>query len=89
MSMCACGMGSNSGASGLSSEVVSGGGLDPIVAGTCAPIGEGSGRGILNPSRVGREADVGREFEGVRASPRVRPDRSEVGAMPRPSLSTA
>ena len=91
------GLGPNEGASGLSSEVMLGGGLDPIVAGTCSPFGEGSGRGILNPIRGGREADVVDEpgcgpcvsvLPRVLASPRVRTDRSGVGAMPRPSLST-
>ena len=89
--------GRNEGASGLNSEVRLGDGLDPIVAGTCPPFGGGSGRGILNPIRGGREADVVDEpgcgpcvsgLPRVLASPRVRTDRSGVGAMPRPSLST-
>ena len=90
-------LGRNEGASGLNSKVRLGDGLDPIVAGTCPPFGGGSGRGILNPIRGGREADVVDEpgcgpcvsgLPRVLASPRVRTDRSGVGAMPRPSLST-
>ena len=90
-------LGPNEGASRLSSEVMLGGGLDPIVAGTCAPIGEGSGWGILNPIRGGREADVVDEagcgpcvsvLPRAFASPRILTDRSGVGAVRRPSLST-